>query len=257
MVYLNYLRFGSGLVVLLVLVFGVLQWLHISVGSFLDWVVGITSFAWLLVIVTVPWNIYFEAKEALADAATSQERGIRVELRQIEYVSIVARRSLVIIIALHLLSAIGLYTLAATGISAVGYVSSGAALLLTVLRPAVRTYQYFSVRLAAIRGQFNYPREDIVEFRNRFNRLQETVDRLEQQLNLNDPRSWVATQQRQLEALRNDLTRVAATQEEFKTINQAEHDRLAREAKTAIAQLTTDGQFLDHVREIIRFFKTA
>jgi len=93
MVYLNYLRFGSGLVVLLVLVFGVLQWLHISVGSFLDWVVGIASFAWLLVIVTVPWNIYFEAKEALADAATSQERGIRVEPKQIEYVSIVARRS--------------------------------------------------------------------------------------------------------------------------------------------------------------------
>ena len=25
----------------------------------------------------------------------------------------------------------------------------------------------------------------------------------------------------------------------------------------AIAQLTTDGQFIDHVREIIRFFKSA
>jgi hypothetical protein len=32
---------------------------------------------------------------------------------------------------------------------------------------------------------------------------------------------------------------------------------LSREARQAIAQLTTDGQFLDHVREIIRFFKTA
>ncbi|WP_158054511.1 hypothetical protein [Scytonema sp. HK-05] len=39
--------------------------------------------------------------------------------------------------------------------------------------------------------------------------------------------------------------------------NLTEHERLAREARGAIAQLSTDGQFLDHVREIIRFFKTA
>jgi hypothetical protein len=255
--YLNYLRFGFGLVILLVLVFGGLQWLHITAGSFLDWVVGIASFAWLLVIVTVPWNIYFEAKEALADAALSVERGIKVDAKQVDYVKVVAQRSLWVVIALHLLSAIGLYALAATGISAVGYISSGAALLLTALRPAVRTYQYFSTRLAMIRQQFKYPREDVVELRSHFNRLQDIVNRLEQQLNPQDPRSWVSTQQRQLEAMRNDLTRQAVAHEELRTMNQAEHDRLAREAKQAIAQLTTDGQFLDHVREIIRFFKTA
>lgn len=255
--YLNYLRFGFGLAILLVLAFGGLQWLHIPAGSFLDWIVGIASFAWLLVIVTVPWNIYFEAKEALADAAVSTERGIRIDDKQVEYIKVIVQRSLWVIIALHLLSAIGLYTLASTGISAVGYVSSGAALLLTALRPAVRTYQYFSTRLAMIRQQFNYPREDIVEFRSRFNRLQDIVTHLEQQINSNDPRSLVATQQRQLEAMRNDLTRQAVAHEELKTMNQAEHDRLGREAKQAIAQLSTDGQFLDHVREIIRFFKNA
>lgn len=181
--YLNYLRFGFGLAILLVLAFGGLQWLHIPAGSFLDWIVGIASFAWLLVIVTVPWNIYFEAKEALADAAVSTERGIRIDDKQVEYIKVIVQRSLWVIIALHLLSAIGLYTLASTGISAVGYVSSGAALLLTALRPAVRTYQYFSTRLAMIRQQFNYPREDIVEFRSRFNRLQDIVTHLEQQIN--------------------------------------------------------------------------
>lgn len=108
-----------------------------------------------------------------------------------------------------------------------------------------------------IRQQFNYPREDIVEFISRFDKLQETVNQLEQQINPDDPRSLVATQQRQLEAIRNDLSRQAVAYEELKTINQAEHDRLGREAKQAIAQLSTDGQFLDHVREIIRFFKTA
>lgn len=255
--YLNYLSFGFGLVILLLLAFSGLQWLQIPAGSFLDWVIGTASFAWLLTIVTVPWNIHFEAKEALAEADLSVERGIAVDEKQVQYVKIVQERSLWIVIALHLLSAIGLYMLASAGISAVGYVSSGAALLLTALRPAVRTYKYFAARLAMIRQNFKYPREDIMEFRSRFIRLEETVKRLEELLNPNDPRSWLATQQRQEQALRNDLTRVAVTQEELRATNQAEHERLTREARQAIAQLTTDGQFLDHVREIIRFFKTA
>lgn len=255
--YLNYLSFGFGLVILLLLAFAGLQWLQIPAGSFLDWVIGTASFAWLLTIVTVPWNIHFEAKEALAEADLSVERGIAVDEKQVQYVKIVQERSLWIVIALHLLSAIGLYMLAIAGISAVGYVSSGAALLLTALRPAVRTYKYFAARLAMIRQNFKYPREDIMEFRSRLIRLEETVKRLEELLNPNDPRSWLATQQRQEQALRNDLTRVAAAQEELRATNQAEHERLTREARQAIAQLTTDGQFLDHVREIIRFFKTA
>lgn len=103
----------------------------------------------------------------------------------------------------------------------------------------------------------SHPREDVVELRSRFIRLEETVKRLEEQLNPDDPRSWVATQQRQAQALRNDLTSVAAAQAELCVTNQSEHERLSREARQAISQLSSDGQFLDHVREIIRFFKTA
>ncbi len=35
------------------------------------------------------------------------------------------------------------------------------------------------------------------------------------------------------------------------------HEQLSREAQNAIAQLNEDSQFLGHVREIIRFVKTA
>lgn len=255
--YSNYFSFGFGLVILLLLAFGSLQWLQIPTGSFLDWVIGTASFAWLLVIVTIPWNIYFEAKEVLTEASLSAEKGIPVDNKQVEYVEVVRERSLWVVLALHLFSTIGLYTLAITGISAVGYVSSGAALLLTALRPAVRTYKYFAARLAMIRQRFTYPREDIVELRSRFIKLEEAAKRLEEQLNPQYPNSLVATQQLQWEAIHNDLTRVATAQQELRVTNQAEHERLSRDARQAIAQLTTDGQFLDNVREIIRFFKTA
>ncbi|MGK7901620.1 MAG: hypothetical protein AB4352_09435, partial [Hormoscilla sp.] len=64
---LNLLGFNFGLVILVLLVFAILQWLHIAAGSFIDWVIALAIFEWLLVIVTVPWNIYFEAKEVLVE----------------------------------------------------------------------------------------------------------------------------------------------------------------------------------------------
>ncbi|MDZ8227949.1 hypothetical protein [Nostoc sp. ChiVER01] len=247
----------AGIVIVVLTAFGLLQWLHIPAGNFLDWVIGGASFWWLLVIVTVPWNVHFQAKEVLAEAAQSKEKGIPVDEKQVNYVTVLAKRSLWVAIALHLFSAVGLYALAATGISTVGYISSGAALLLTILRPAIRAYEYLYARLTMIRQEWKYPREDIVELRDRFSILEQKIQSFEEQLNPEQSYSLPATQQRFAEETRKDLARIVANLEELRATNQTEHERLAREAKNAIAQLSTDGQFLDHVREIIRFFKTA
>jgi hypothetical protein len=256
--YFNFFVGSSvGIVALVLLIFSVLQWFHISAGNFLDWIIGGASFWWLLVIVTVPWNIHFQAKQVLAEGEQSQEKGIAVDEKQQNYVKLLAKRSLIIAIALHLISTVGLYVLAATGISAVGYISSGAALLLTALRPAISAYEYLYARLTMISQEWKYPREDVMELRYRFETLEETVKRLEEQLNPEQPYSVAANQQSYIEETRRELARVVANLEELRATNQTEHERLSREARQAIAQLSTDGQFLDHVREIIRFFKTA
>ncbi|MFB2934926.1 hypothetical protein ACE1B6_06575 [Aerosakkonemataceae cyanobacterium BLCC-F154] len=255
--YYSVISINVGIVFSVLLVFGILKWLQIPTGSFLDWVIAVAIFEWLLAIVTIPWNIHFEAKEVISEAADSAEKGIKIEQKQVNYAQVVAKRSLFLAITLHLISAIGFYTLAVLGISAIGYLGSAAALLLTILRPAIRAYQYLAARLTMIRQQVKYPREDILELRNSFNELKTTVQRIEENLNPEHPDSWVAKQQRQWEATRHDLNRIAANLEELKATNLAEHNRLSREAEQAIAQLSTDGQFLDHVREIIRFFKSA
>src|SRR4028118_793863 len=113
--YFSFIGFSFGLGILVLLAFGVLQWWHVPAGSFIDWVIAVAIFEWLLVIVTVPWNIHFEAKAVLDEAATSKDKGIAVDEKQIQYAKVVAKRSLLVAIALHLLSAVGLYTLAATG----------------------------------------------------------------------------------------------------------------------------------------------
>ncbi|MBE9165216.1 MULTISPECIES: hypothetical protein [Microcoleaceae] len=253
----SFAGFGAGTGLFLLLIFAILQWLHVPAGSFIDWVIAIAIFEWLLLIVTVPWNVHFEAKEVLAQAAESTKKNIAVDHEQVKYVNVLVRRSLFVAIGLHLGSAIVLYALAATGISAVGYLSSGAALLLTVMRPAIRGYQYLAQRLRTIRSQFLYPREDIVELRSRFANLESTVTDLSNQFSLNNPNSWVAVQEREQQATTRELTNLSASLQSLQAKNQAEHTKLARDAESAIAQLTDDGQFLNHVREIIRFYKEA
>ncbi|HEY9659526.1 MAG TPA: hypothetical protein V6C65_13795 [Allocoleopsis sp.] len=252
-----FMGFSIGWLVVLFLIFGLLRLLQVPTGHFQDWVIGGMSFWWLLVIVTVPWNIHFQAKSVVAEAHQSIDRQIEVDEQQVAYARVIARRALWVAIGLHLVSSLGLYGLAVAGISSVGYLGSGAALLLTLLRPAIRAYEYVAERLNTIHQQITYPREDVVTLRDRVQHQEEAIQRLEDQLNPENPLSWLATQKRDQEALQRDLTHLAASLEQLRATNQAEHTRLAREAQNAVAQLAEDSVVLSQVREIIRFFKQA
>ena len=187
----RYVGFSIGLSILLLIVGGIVQWLNISAGSLIDWLIGIASFWWLLVIVTIPWNIYFDARETLTEAQVSQEKGLEIERKQVKYVQKVARWSILGAIALHFISAMALYLLAATGISNVGYVSSGLTLLLTILRPAIRGYQYLTAKLSSIKKEIKYPREDAIELRNRVKTLETAIEKIENLLDFKNPISLV------------------------------------------------------------------
>lgn len=253
----RFAAFNTGFILVILLVFGIFQWLKIAVGSFLDWVIALAIFEWLFLIVTVPWNIHFQAKEVLAEARESIQKAILVDDQKVKYVNLLVKRSLIIAIVLHMGSALGLYALAFWGITPLGYLTSIAALLLTFLRPTIRFYQYLLVRLSTIRQEFLYPREDLLELRYKVSDLEGKLREISHKLNPDHPNSWVTQQEQQTQAIRTELTRLAALIENLKGTNQAEHQQLARDAESAIAQLTTDGQFLNHVREIIRFFKEA
>jgi hypothetical protein len=243
---------------ILVLVgFGLVNGLKVSVSSLIDWIIGVAIFSWLVAITTVPWNIHFQAREVIAEANLSLEKNIPVDPQKQQYALMIARRSLWVAVILHLLSALGLYLLALWQVSAIGYFGSVAALLLTSLRPAIRSYQFLARRLAMIQNDFKYPREDILELRARLIQLETLMTQVNQRLDLTDPTSWISQQQRQWDSLRQDLTRLATAQEDLNIRNQADHTRLAREAQQAIAQLSEDSQFLNQVRDLIRFVKQA
>jgi hypothetical protein len=249
--------FNSGLLFIALLAFGLLNWFQMPTGSLWDWAIGIGIFEWTILIVTVPWNIYFKAKAVAQTGQESQHQGIAVEERQIQYANGIATKSLIVAIGLHLGTAIALYYLAISGITALGYWSSVGVLLLTLLRPAISTYEYLAARLSAMQNQFMYPREDIFELRNRFQQLEDRVTQLTNQLNPNDDTSWLSQQNYRWETNREDIAKLTVSIANLKANNESDHQRLAQEAKQAISQITVDGQFLEHARELIRFFKEA
>jgi hypothetical protein len=249
--------FNSGLIFIALLAFGLLNWFQIPAGNIWDWAIGIGIFEWAILIVTVPWNIYFKAQAAVQTGKESQLQGITVEERQLKYASGIATKSLIVAIGLHLGTAIGLYWLAINGITSLGYWSSIGVLLLTLLRPAISTYEYLAARLSAMQEQFAYPRADILELRGRFQQLEDRVTQLTSQLDPYDDNSWLNQQTHRWESNREELSKITASMADLKASNALEHQRLAQEAKQAISQITVDGQFLEHARELIRFFKTA
>ena len=249
--------FNSGLIFIALLAFGVLNWFQIPTGSILDWAIGIGIFEWAILIVTVPWNIYFKAKAAVQTGQESQRQGISVEDRQIQYASGIATKSLIIAIGLHLGTAIGLYWLAINGITSLGYWSSIGVLLLTLLRPAISTYEYLATRLSAMQEQFAYPRADILELRGRFQQLEDRVTQLTSQLDPESDTSWLSQQNYRWDNNREQLSKIIVSMADLKATNELDHQRLAQDARQAISQITVDGQFLEHARELIRFFKTA
>jgi hypothetical protein len=255
--YVNLFTGNAILLVALALAFGLLKFFQIAAGTFLDWLLGLAILEWLLVIVTVPWNIYFAARQTTATAIDSQQKGIAVEQRQLRYTQTISTRSLILAIVLHLLSAVGLYWVAQTGFTPLGYWGAAAALLLTALRPAISTYEYLAERLRTIQEEFTYPREDIYELRSRLSSVESNTKFLQEKLDETIDSSWINEQNQRWQRHQTEIANTNARLQELQATNKLEHEQLSREAQQAISQLTVDGQFLDNVREIIRFFKTA
>lgn len=252
-----YYRLSFGIGFLALGVFFLLQWLQIPAGNLIDWLIGIASFYWLLAIVTIPWNVHFEAKEVINEANISQQRKIPVNLQQIKYVNQVEKWSIVVAISLHIISAGVLYFLSAKGISNVGYITSIAALVLTFFRPALRGYEYLKSKLSLIKQQIKYPREDVLKLQGRVEKIETQIKQLQKQLNLSNPQSFASILSQNIQELKTKLLITNNALEELVQVNQQEHKQILKQSENALAKLTEDSQFLGNVKEIIRFIKTA
>ncbi|MFG2331548.1 hypothetical protein ACGFMM_18175 [Streptomyces sp. NPDC048604] len=148
-------------------------------GVVLGAAAGVVALLWLLVLLTLPWNLYFRAHTVLAEIAISREKGLDVpEARDAEAARI-ARATLRAAIAGHVVTAGLVVALTwATG-NATGYWFAGFFLLSTFFRPAGAYFGQLRRRLGVLLKDVTYPRDDVVEVRAEVARLLAGMELLE------------------------------------------------------------------------------
>lgn len=221
-----------------------------------DWVIGFLSLIWLLFIVTVPWNAYFKAKEILDDAAVSKRKDILVIDESLDYVKKVAKISLSVSVALHIISALVLYCIAYAGVSVTGYYAALLTILFTFLRPSIRFYEYLQRKLNAIKQEFRYPREDINTLLEDITKIKQDMASILAELSAEEGNpSW-----------RNTLTHYCNVNDgrldEIQNKIAANESLLAEEVKklsdshaALVTRMIDNAQVLESIKVIGRFFK--
>ncbi|MFT5617322.1 MAG: hypothetical protein ACI85I_000538 [Arenicella sp.] len=249
-------NFFISVVVLALIAFGLLSFFELPTGELIDWIVGFTSFLWLIVIVTVPWNAHFKAREVLDDAEISKRKDILVVDETLNFAKKIAKRSLIVAISLHIASAVALYLIAYFNISEVGVFAALAALLLTFLRPSVRFYEYLNQKLGNIKQEFRYPREDLYETLNKVEDLKFRLENIENDLSMEeDVDSWKKQVNADLTLLHKEGEKQELKLDDLKNETNLEFTKVRTEQAEKFAKVTEDSKVLDAVREIGNFVK--
>lgn len=128
---------------------------------------GLLGVLWLLLLLTVPWNLYFRAHTVLAEIGISREKGLTVSAERDAEAGRIARLMLRAALAGHLVTAaLAVAAAAATG-RAPGYWLAGLFLLSTVFRPAGAWFGMLRRRLSTLLKDVTYPRDDVLALRTR------------------------------------------------------------------------------------------
>ena len=83
------------------------------------------------------------------------------------------------------------------------------------------------------------------------------MTQLNNKLDPDDDTSWLSEQNYRWETNREEVAKITVSIANLKATNESDRQRLMQETRQAISQITVEGQFLEHARELIRFFKEA
>ncbi|MFJ9025319.1 hypothetical protein ACIRPU_35915 [Streptomyces sp. NPDC102259] len=209
---------------------------------------GVLSLLWLMLLLTLPWNLYFRAHTVLAEIAVSREKGIEVSPARDAEAARIARTMLRAAVAGHVLTAAVVLSVTwATG-EFTGYWFAAFFLLSTFFRPAGAYFGQLRRRLGTLLKDVTYPRDDVVEVRARVERAEAGARALEEK---------AEEQYKALAELRRTVDALAMS-----TFEQTEKaDRkiaaLGREFESTVNRLTDDQDIIAGVKAFLRLLRTT
>jgi hypothetical protein len=209
---------------------------------------GLLSLLWLLVLLTVPWNLYFRARAVLTEIAVSREKGLEIsEARDAEAVRI-ARLMLRAAVGAHVVTAGGVIAASAVTGRAAGYWFAGFFLLSTFLRPAGAYFGQLRRRLGVLLNDVTYPRDDVLELRTEVERVTSGTKVLEEK---------AEEQYRALAEIRLSVDALGSSV--YSRADDADRRiaALGREFEATVTRLTDNQEIIAGLKAFLRLLRTG
>ncbi len=143
---------------------------------------GAAALAWLILLVAVPWNLYFAARGVVAEMAVSRARGIIIQAAAEAEAQRIARRMLWFALGGHVVTGAVAGMITYFSGATLGYYVTGAYLLSARIRPAVAYFAHLRERIGALSRQSLHPRDDVISLRQRVDQLAGAVRGLEKEV---------------------------------------------------------------------------
>ena len=220
-------------------VLGVALWTGVPPQTLLTWGAGGAAMLWLILLLTLPWNLHFRAREVLAEMRRSREAGIRVTDEQIAFTEKVKRWTLITSLGIHALSAGVALAIATWADAPLGYPFAGFYLLSCVVRPATASIQQMRRRLEAMAEDTRYPRDDVLKLRAQVEAHEEAVKRHIDEL----------------EALRARDEALTAAVERQRLDLEQRLSALARKFEESLDRLTDNRELISGIKAFLRMIR--
>ncbi|MBC7273367.1 MAG: hypothetical protein H5T76_32520 [Streptomyces sp.] len=208
---------------------------------------GVLSLLWLMLLLTLPWNLYFRAHSVLAEIAVSREKGLEVSPARDAEAARIARTMLRAAVAGHLLTAaVVLGVTWATG-GFTGYWFAAFFLLSTFFRPAAAYFGQLRRRLGTLLKDVTYPRDDVLALRARLDHTEAGTRVLEEK---------AEEQYRALAELRRTVDALALSTHERAGEAERRIAALGREFEATVDRLTDNQEIIAGVKAFLRLLRS-
>ncbi|MBI4850739.1 MAG: hypothetical protein HY819_02820 [Acidobacteria bacterium] len=226
-----------------------------SPTSTLDIIAGAISLLWLLFIVKVPWDLYFETNNVLFEMKRSEEKNIPVNLERRKYVERIRIITGVIAIGAHIASALIIAGITYFAGGQIGYYFSFFYLLTTFFRPASQAYYYLINKLREIRGEILYPREDVNKLKLELCSAINRVTCLESRLK--DSESRLNISEETAKTLRSEIRDINFAVERVDKASQHRIELLTSEVERALTKAFDQQDIINGLRAFAKLIKQA